>query len=435
MDTHKGKSDKLADSMLWVGIALALFFWFFTSLLQSLNNPSIHFVDHLLGADLNEIYARIVVLCLFIFFGSHVQFNINKRRKAEESLRESEDKYRNILENIREGYYEIDLNGNLIFFNDAMSDILAQSPETLKTMNIRQFTNEENGLLLSQTCDEILANKKSTKTFECEMTRPDGVKRTIEMSASLIIDFKSEPVGFRGIARDVTERKILERNLLQSYRDVKETRTGTILGLAKLAEFRDKDTGHHLERIREFSRILAQELQKNGEYQDYITTEYIEDIYLSSILHDIGKVGVPDAILLKPGRLIPEEFEVIKEHTLLGGKAISEVDSQFNTQSFLTIGKEIAFFHHEKWDGTGYPKGLIEHQIPLSARIVTLADVYDALTSKRCYKKAYSHEKAKKIIIEERGKAFDPNIVDAFLVHEQHFNKIRKKLQETHSMA
>ncbi|MCK5404715.1 MAG: HD domain-containing protein, partial [Desulfobulbaceae bacterium] len=169
--------------------------------------------------------------------------------------------------------------------------------------------------------------------------------------------------------------------------------------------------------------------------QDYITTEYIEDIYLSSILHDIGKVGVPDAILLKPGRLIPEEFEVIKEHTLLGGKAISEVDSQFNTQSFLTIGKEIAFFHHEKWDGTGYPKGLIEHQIPLSARIVTLADVYDALTSKRCYKKAYSHEKAKKIIIEERGKAFDPNIVDAFLVHEQHFNKIRKKLQETHSMA
>jgi len=171
-------------------------------------------------------------------------------------------------------------------------------------------------------------------------------------------------------------------------------------------------------------------MAKKSKYKNYITKEYIDDIYLSSILHDIGKVGIPDSILLKPGKLTPKEFEVIKGHVLLGGDALNTVDSRIGSRSFLTIGKEIAYYHHEKWDGTGYPRGLKGDDIPLSARLVALADVYDAITTMRSYKDAYSHEEAKKIIIDERGRHFDPDIVDAFLISEDDFNMIRDKMSD-----
>ena len=218
------------------------------------------------------------------------------------------------------------------------------------------------------------------------------------------------------------------RSLVQSNSLLAESRVGLILGLAKLAEFRDEDTGIHLERIREYSRILAKHLSVLPAYRGYITDEYIEDLYHSSILHDIGKVGVSDAVLLKPGKLNPDEFELIKRHARLGGDAIRNVEAGMKVQSFLTLGIQIAYSHHEKWDGSGYPEGLKGEAIPLSARIVALADVYDALTSKRPYKVAFSHEKAREIILEGRATHFDPVIVDAFLDNETVFMSIRKEL-------
>jgi response regulator RpfG family c-di-GMP phosphodiesterase len=214
---------------------------------------------------------------------------------------------------------------------------------------------------------------------------------------------------------------------LESYRKVHEARTATILGLAKLAEYRDEGTGTHLERIREYARILAQELAMNPKFSDRVDQEYIDDIYQSSILHDIGKVGTPDALLLKPGELTKEEFDIIKRHTLMGGNAIKAIESQIEGKSFLAMGKEIAFNHHEKWDGSGYPRGLKGKAIPLSARIIALADVYDALTTKRFYKEAYSHAKAKNMITELKGKHFDPEIVDAFLAVQDTFNRVRQE--------
>ncbi|MDA8419217.1 MAG: HD domain-containing protein, partial [Desulfobacteraceae bacterium] len=231
-----------------------------------------------------------------------------------------------------------------------------------------------------------------------------------------------------GIVRDVTEQRLLERQVIESLKNVKEARTGAILGLAKLAEYRDNDTGRHLERIREYTKVLAEELAKRKEYQDYITSDYIEDLYHSSILHDIGKVGIPDSILLKPGRLTPEEFEVMQTHVILGGNALSAVDSQMRGQSFLSIGKEIAYYHHEKWNGDGYPNGLKALEIPLSARLVSLADVYDAITSKRCYKEPFSHETALEIITNEKGTSFDPELVEAFLANEGEFKRIHAEL-------
>jgi response regulator RpfG family c-di-GMP phosphodiesterase len=168
-------------------------------------------------------------------------------------------------------------------------------------------------------------------------------------------------------------------------------------------------------------------MAKIPRYRDYIDQRYIEDIYQSAILHDIGKVGVPDAVLLKAGELTGGEFEIIKCHTQFGGDAISAIQTQIEGRSFLNIGREIAYNHHEKWDGSGYPRGLRGHSIPLAARIVALADVYDALTTKRFYKEAFSHQKARQIILNLRGSHFDPEVVDAFLALQGEFDRIREE--------
>lgn len=216
----------------------------------------------------------------------------------------------------------------------------------------------------------------------------------------------------------------------KSLQGVENAKLITILALAKLAEYRDDDTGLHLERIREYTKIITEEMAKKPNYNEYITSEYVEDIYYSSILHDIGKVGIPDGILLKPGELTPEEFEVIKKHSILGGDVLADIEAQIGAQTFLTLGKEIAYYHHEQWNGKGYPNGLKGEEIPLSARIVSIADVYDALTSQRIYKKAFSHQKAKEIIVFERERSFDPDVVDCFLSRESDFIKVQSQIQK-----
>ena len=219
----------------------------------------------------------------------------------------------------------------------------------------------------------------------------------------------------------------------KTLQGVENAKLITILALAKLAEYRDDDTGLHLERIREYTKIITEEMAKKPDYNEYITSEYITDIYYSSILHDIGKVGIPDGILLKPGKLTYEEFEVIKNHSILGGDVLADIEAQIGEQTFLTLGKEIAYHHHEKWNGTGYPKGLKGEEIPLSARIVSIADVYDALTSQRIYKNAFSHQKAREVIILERERSFDPDVVDCFLSREYDFIKVLNQIQKQDS--
>jgi response regulator RpfG family c-di-GMP phosphodiesterase len=171
-------------------------------------------------------------------------------------------------------------------------------------------------------------------------------------------------------------------------------------------------------------------MTKNPKYAGHITPEYIDDIYQSSILHDIGKVGIPDAVLLKPAKLTEEEFDVIKRHTTLGGDAIKAIEAKIEGKSFLALGKEIAYSHHEKWDGSGYPRRLNGEGIPLSARIIALADVYDALTTKRFYKEAYSHKRSRQIITDLKGTHFDPEVVDVFLTLADEFNRIRREKLE-----
>jgi putative two-component system response regulator len=209
-----------------------------------------------------------------------------------------------------------------------------------------------------------------------------------------------------------------------------ESRDLMIFAMAKLAESRDKDTGAHLERMREYSRILAEELSKWPKYADIIDGDYVQLIYVTSPLHDIGKVGIPDAVLLKPGKLTPAEFEIMKTHTVLGGETLRVVAKARPEAQFLTMALEIALTHHERFDGHGYPDGLRGEDIPLCGRIVAVADVYDALRSKRVYKAALDHLTARDTILAERGKHFDPDIVRAFLNREQEFIAIANQFQD-----
>jgi len=293
----------LADQMVLTGIFLAFLYWGIESFLNVFSPEEISFYREIFGPNVSEMWMRLVVICLFMIFGSHVQYTINKRKKAE-------------------------------------------------------------------------------------------------------------------------------MDLLDSYRKLQNARMATILGLAKLAEYRDEGTGTHLERIREYAKLIAEALANNPKYAGHITPEYVDDIYQSSILHDIGKVGIPDAVLLKPGKLSDEEFNVIKRHTTLGGDAIQAIEAKIEGKSFLALGKEIAYNHHEKWDGSGYPRGLGGEAIPLAARIIALADVYDALTTKRFYKEAYSHKRSRQIIVDLKGSHFDPEMVDVFLDLEDEFNRIRRQNME-----
>ncbi len=199
-----------------------------------------------------------------------------------------------------------------------------------------------------------------------------------------------------------------------------------ILAMCSLSETRDNETGNHIKRTQNYVRALAQHLQHHPRFAHFLSDENIEALYKVAPLHDIGKVGIPDYILLKPGKLTPEEFEIMKTHTTLGGNAIaySEEDFKLQNNNFLMLARQIATGHHEKWDGSGYPKGLQGDEIPIAARLMALADVYDALVSRRIYKEGFSQELVTQMIVDGRGKHFDPDIVDAYLAIHPEFLRI-----------
>jgi putative two-component system response regulator len=194
---------------------------------------------------------------------------------------------------------------------------------------------------------------------------------------------------------------------------------------------RDSETGNHVRRTQHYVRVLARQLQSHPKFSDYLTDHQVDMLFKSAPLHDIGKVGIPDRILLKPDRLDPDEVEIMKTHTTLGHKAIEDAEKQLGMKvEFLACAKEIALCHQEKWDGSGYPRQLVGEAIPVSARLMALADVYDALTSDRAYKRAMTHDQAIKIIMEGKGSHFDPNVVDAFVTVVSQFAAIAARFRD-----
>ena len=211
--------------------------------------------------------------------------------------------------------------------------------------------------------------------------------------------------------------------------DLIRTRDAVIFGLAKLAESRDPETGHHLERIAAYSTRLATAIRRHPKYREAMPAAYVQSIGINSALHDIGKVGIPDHVLLKPGSLTEEEIGIMRHHPRIGADCIELIQRRLGESTFLNQAREIALYHHERWDGTGYPFGMHTDEIPLSARIVTIADVYDALTSRRVYKDPYSHKVSVEKIRQGSGRHFDPQLVEIFLSIESQFEEIAHSMR------
>lgn len=271
-----------------------------------------------------------------------------------------------------------------------------------------------------EQADELLARCKAGK----EVRNIEGLRWTrdkeivpVLLTLSMLKSDGEKPVGIATIAKDITKLKEAEE-------EIALTQDVTIESMGTLAEYRDPETGGHIKRTRSYIRLLATHLLDHPKYKETLDEATIELLYKSAPLHDIGKVAIPDNILLKAGKLTDEEFAIMKKHTNYGTEVIAVQEEKLGIDSFLHLAREIAATHQEKWDGTGYPEGLKGEEIPVSGRLMALADVYDALISKRVYKPPFPHKKAVEIISKGKGSHFDPDMVEAFLELEDEFRKI-----------
>jgi putative two-component system response regulator len=263
-----------------------------------------------------------------------------------------------------------------------------------------------------ELCRHIRDRYASGYVYIILLTARSGTQNTVEGLNAGADDFITKPF----------EPQELEVRIHAGTRILSlESREVIIFSLAKLAESRDQDTGAHLERIREYCRVIAEYLALQERYREEVDGDFVQLLYMTAPLHDVGKVGIPDSILLKPGPLTPQEFEIMKQHTIIGAKTLGAAAEAHPEAKFLGMARDIARTHHERFDGSGYPDGLVGEEIPLCGRIVALADVYDALTTRRIYKPAFSHIKSRKIILEGIGTHFDPDVVEAFLENEDRF--------------
>ena len=252
---------------------------------------------------------------------------------------------------------------------------------------------------------------------------------TKPISAPLVLARIKTQLGMKRMQDFLRDQNhYLESEVERRVQEVAALQDVTIHAMASLAETRDSETGNHIRRTSHYLKALAEQVRHLPRFRDFLTDKTIELLFKTAPLHDIGKVGIPDHILLKPGRFEPHEMAIMKTHTTLGRDAILAAERELGIEvDFLKYAKEIAYSHHEKWDGTGYPQGLAGEQIPISARLMALADVYDALISCRIYKDGMRHEDAVKIIAEGRGTHFDADIVDAFLRIQDQFQAISSR--------
>jgi len=296
-----------------------------------------------------------------------------------------------------------------------------------------------------EVCQNLKGNAKTKHIpviFLTAMGDPQGEELGLELGA---VDYITKPYSPSIVkvrihnhlelkrSRDLLERQneILEEKVRERTQEVVLTQDVTILTLASLAETRDNETGNHIRRTQNYVQAIANKLSNHPRFEAELDSLTIELLLKSAPLHDIGKVGIPDSILLKPGKLGGDEFAIMKNHAVYGHDALVAAEDVLGSTSFLRFAKEIAVSHHEKWDGSGYPKGLSGDDIPLSGRLMAIADVYDALISKRVYKPAFPHEKAMSIIKEGSGSHFDPDIVEAFFQIENEVQMIAKSFADS----
>ncbi|GAB4371054.1 MAG: hypothetical protein Kow0042_13590 [Calditrichia bacterium] len=337
--------------------------------------------------------------------------------------------FQDVFESTDDGLVVTDVDGNIVKVNPGFERLTGMSSAQLlhKPLNILQKS-----ILPDLNFNQIISTINTKNTWHGELFGKRGNNQPLFVSISLspICNEEANIFAYTGIFKDVTEQRKVEQALITSLRKMNLAQEAIIFGLAQLAEHRDHTTGFHLERIRSYCKRIAEALMERGMYSDVINPKFIDTLYRTAPLHDIGKVGIPDYILLKKDKLTEPEFVLMKSHTEIGFKTLNSILHQFGDMQFLKMGIEITYCHHEKWDGSGYPRGLKGDQIPLSARILAIADVYDALTTERSYKDAYDHRRTLDLMKKERGKHFAPDILDVFLEIEKDIQAIYLRFEE-----
>jgi putative two-component system response regulator len=318
----------------------------------------------------------------------------------------------------------------------------AKSPPDLILLDI-----DMPGLTGYEVCERLKADERLAEIpiiFISALSETVDKVRAFEVGG---VDYVTKPIKFDEVAARVAthlklralqaslekHNKQLEEVVAAQVKQISESQMATIFALAKLAENRDTDTGEHLERVQEYCRVLASALGESSRYSELIGEGFIANIYQASPLHDIGKVAIPDEVLLKPGRLTESEFEVMKTHATIGAQTLMAVLERYPENTFLRMGIEIARYHHERWDGAGYPEGIAGERIPLSARVMAVVDVYDAFRSDRCYRSGLTHEATRTIILDGEGTQFDPVIAGKFEELETTFHNIYEATARRHS--
>ncbi len=337
--------------------------------------------------------------------------------------------YQDVFDSMDDGEVITDVDGYVVKVNRGFEHLSSIPAEKLVQNHI-DFLNES--LLPDFDFGQILKQLKKENTWHGEITgrRNGNTPWTVSITFSPIQDEEGQIFAYAGIFKDVTSQRKVEQALIGSLKQMNLAQEAIIFGMARLAEHRDNNTGFHLERIRSYCRLLAATLLETGMYPDVIDEDFVQMLYHTAPLHDIGKVGIPDYILLKSDTLTESEFEIMKSHTLIGYNTLNSIYHQYGDMQFLKMGIEITHCHHEHWDGRGYPRGLKGDEIPLSAQILAIVDVYDALTTERSYKKAYQHEAALETMKKQRGKHFAPEIFDIFMEVINEFDKIRESFSE-----
>ncbi|NOX26268.1 MAG: HD domain-containing protein [Deltaproteobacteria bacterium] len=317
-------------------------------------------------------------------------------------------------------------NGELLYHNPASAKLLKELG--LPAHHVHEILPKDYKELACKCIDqsepaEAIEINRHNRTFRYQIT-PFPNEQSVMFAGTDITRLKELELELLKLNHNLEDKVLARTKELQQTQDV------TILSLSALAELRDPETGAHINRTRRYVRLLAEALRRHPQYKEELDNDEIIDLlYRSAPLHDIGKVGIADAILLKPGPLTKAEFAEMKKHPVIGGDSLRWAEKQLGSNSFLRYAREIAYTHHEKWDGSGYPAGLAGENIPISGRLMALADVYDALVNKRVYKEAFSHDQSKEIIVKGRGQHFAPDVVDAFLENEREFHKIARRFQ------
>jgi response regulator RpfG family c-di-GMP phosphodiesterase len=336
-----------------------------------------------------------------------------------------------LTEGLRLPLYVCDLHGRFSYASPACLELTEYGSLEALAQSRDLFREPEKRASELETVRKL----GKVESFPLVVTTGSGAKLQVRDSAVFLGN------AVLGMFFDVTEllasnaelkdalqvQELLNDSIMAGANLLQRTQGAAIRSLARLAEYRDPETGIHLQRICEYTRLLAMEVHVRAPFEFRITVEYANDISLSSMLHDIGKVSIPDHILLKPGKLEPEEWEMMKKHTLFGWEVLHKADQELGEQSFLTLAATIALSHHERYDGKGYPKGTAGEEIPLSARISAIADVYDALTTTRPYKEAWSHERAVAEMVGQAGSQFDPVLVEIFRDLNDQFADVRQR--------